>query len=251
MVNRKIESKYVANYVTPEPVQIWASTIPTGVGAVPQLYDCIPALVEGDGSFQRTGNKVQPTKHTVDVEVSFNNLRNDITNAAPLDSCSWDITAHVWYGYARRYKNVTDVNANSALILQQMLEDGQGNTAQWSGQPDIDQFKLNNEVVQLKHKSFRMYRPFGSQNEATLTGGLTTYFPQSLSKRFTLSFKPPKTLMFSEVTQVPQNYAPFMIVAYKHNDYTQGASIAPDAPDLLNKPALMMTARTHMWYKDA
>lgn len=249
VVSRAAETKYVAAPVTAEgPVQIWAATNP--VGGVPQLYDVFPGLAEGSGEFQRQGTKVSPTRHTVDVELAFNNLRNDISGGAKLDTCSWDITAHIWYGYVRRYKNTVSATTNAVAVLSEQMEDGQGNTSFWDGSPAIDQLRLNTEVLQMKHKAIRLYRPLGSQNTATLAGGLTTYFPQKISTKCTLSFKPPKTLLFDELQGVPQNYAPIMIVAYKHNDYTPGASISADGPSVLSKPALMMYARTHMWYKD-
>lgn len=249
---KKSETFYVAEDVFPEgPVEIWAATYP--VAGTPQLFDVVSALTEGVGEYQRKGVKVNPTRHTVDVELAFNRLRQDITGGDNLDTCAWDITAHVWYGYARRYKNVVDATslANATTLLGQMLEDGQGNTAPWDGSPNVDQYKLNTEVFQLKHKAVRMFRPLGNQNLATLANGRTTYFPQKISAKMKLSFKPPKTLLYDELQGVPQNYAPIMIVAYKHNDYTQGANISADGPNVLNKPALMLTARSHLYFKDA
>lgn len=248
---KKTETNYVAEDVFPEgPIQIWAATSPAG-GPTPQIFDVMSALQEGVGEFQRKGVKVSPTRHTVDVKLAFNNLRQDITGTGTLDNCAWDITAHVWYGYVRRYKNVVDVTNNAAALMGQMLEDGQGNTLPWDGSAAIDQFKLNTEVFQFKHKAVRMFRPFGSQNVATLAGGQTTYFPQKLQANLKLSFKPPKSLVYDELQGVPQNYAPVIVVAYKHNDYTQGANVYADGPNLLNKPALMMTARSHLYFKDA
>lgn len=250
VMKRQIETKYVAEEVFPEgPVQIWAATSP--LGGTPQLFDVCPAVQEGTGEYQRNGVKINPTSHVVDVELAFNRLRQDITGGDSLDTCSWDITAHVWYGYAKRYRNTVDVINNAPALLGQMLEDGQGNTFSWDGSPAVDFNKINSEVFQLKHKSVRLYRPFGQQNRATLGGGSTTFFPQKISARMRLAFKPPKTLQYDELQGVPQNYAPIMIVAYRHNDYTQGANIAADAPNVLNKPALMLDAKAHMYFKDA
>lgn len=250
VVKRSAETKYVAENYSEAPVSLYGSTVPTG--GSPQLFTVIPAVAQGDGeSYMRDGDKISPTKHVVDLDLRFNNTITDVSGASHLDECAWDITAHVWYGYVRKYKNGVDTLANAASLLQELLDDGAGNNIPWDGSAYINLFKTNTEVFTgLKHKKIRMFRPLGQQNAASVAGGMTTYFPQTIRKSLRLAFKPPKTLLYDEADQIPQNYAPVVIIGYQHNDNTQAANTTAGSKSVLNLPALIMGMRMHMWFKD-
>lgn len=249
VMNRIVETKYVGEPVSVHPIDIYGDVLPAG--GLPQLYDVLPSVGEGVAEFQRNGTKISPTRHIVDLDLRFNQQQAEVSGATALADCAWDITAHVWYGYAKRYRNGVDVLANAALLLAQQFEDGQGNTTRWKGDPLAEFTKLNSEVYTLKHKAVRMYRPLGTQNDATIAGGVTTYFPQHIRSKLRLSFKPPKSLLYSETTNLPENYAPIVIIGYCHNDFTQAANTAIGAPTLLNRPALQACFFSHLWFKDA
>lgn len=254
VMRKNIETKYVSDLIgQPEgvPFELYGSVVPT-LG-VPQLYTACPAVTVGDNGYQRTGQQINPVRHTCTLDVEFNNLRQDITGGGGLDACAWDITCHIWYGYARRYKSQVDLQANAAPILQTMFEDGDGTSSPFTGAPHDALKKINSDMIVVKKKSFRMWRPFGAQNQATLAGGLTTYFPQTIKKRVKLVYKPPKTLRYDEAAIDPENYAPFFIIGYEHNDATQASNNAtPSAPaSILTKPALQFVALQEMWFKDA
>lgn len=251
VVRRSAETKYVAENYSEAPIAIYGDTLPTG--GVPQLFTVVPAVVQGDGeSFKRDGDKISPTRHVVDLDLRFNNTVADASGTGYLDDCSWDITAHVWYGYVRKYKNAADTMTNATSLLGELLDDGAGNNIPWDGSAYINLFKTNTEVFTgLKHRQIRMFRPLGQQNAATLAGGLSTYFPQTIRKSLRLAFKPPKTLIYDEADGVPQNYAPVVIIGYQHNDNTQASNITHSPPTTaLNGPALIMAMRMHMWFKD-
>lgn len=248
--NRKTETKYVGEMLASEPTDIYASTLPTG--GIAQLYDCVPQVSVGDEEFERNGVKIQPTKHSVDLDFRFNERAVTASPAGQhVSTLAWDLIVHVWYGYARRFKAVTEVTANQNTLVAQHLEDGQGNNVAWTGGPLDDFNRLNKEVMVLKHKSFRMYRPQGDQNDGT--GIQQTYYPQVIRKRMTLGFKPPKTLLYNDNVAIPDNYAPFIIVGYQHADGTAGSTQVynPSAPALVNIPALQMSMKNHLWFKDA
>lgn len=248
--NKKTETKYCAElYAEGTPTDIYGHTFPGGVN--PQLYDCLPGVSIGDDEFNRTGVKIQPTRHTVDLDIRFNERRLSALPAAKMAAVAWDITCHVWYGVARRFKNNSEVAANAGTLLQQLLEDGQGNLALWDGTALADFNKINKETMVLKHKSFRMFRPLGSQNTADTTQ--STYFPQAIRKRLTLSFKPPKTLLYNDNVDLPDNYAPFVIIGYQHNDGTNASYLqyVSQSPSVANCPALQMCMKSHLYYKDA
>lgn len=253
VLNRRSETKYRAEtlYTDGPALAIYGDVAPTGVPT--QLFRALPTLAIGDGGFQRDGQKVSPVKHTMELDFTFNNLLRDITNTGGIDACSWDLTVHVWYGYAHRYKSLNDVGLNSSAIVNEMYELGNGNSGRFTGAPFDIMRKINTDVLSVKRKSFRMFRPLGSQNQATLSGGLTTYYPQTIKKHITLAFKPPKTLMYDETYSVPENYAPFVIIGYEHNDATQSANTLLTNPPtaIANAPALLVQGLMKLWYKDS
>lgn len=248
VMNRKTETKYVAQLLATEPTDIYGHTMPAN--GLPQLFDCLPALSTGDEEFHRTGVRVNPTKHTVDIDLRFNESKLSSLPAIKMAAAAWDIQVHVWYGYARRFKNSAEVLNAAPTLLSQLLEDGQGNNVYWDGTSLADFNRLNKEVMVLKHKKFRMFRPSGSQNTADSTQ--QTYFPQVIRKRVSLSFKPPKTLMYNDNVDLPDNYAPFVIIGYQHTDGTNASSIQyiPQAPTVANCPALQLSMKSHLWFKD-
>lgn len=247
VVNKAAETKYVGELVANEPTGIYGSTLPTGGQA--QIFDVCPSIAEGSAEYQRNGVKIVPTKHFCDLDLAFN-TNDDISKTGLLDNCAWDINVHVWYGYVRRYKYSPDVLTNATTILNNLLDLGEGTTAPWSGGPYDHMNKLNTEWFQLKHKVVRMYRPLGTQNQATLAGGLTTYFPQTIHKTLRLSFKPPKVLQYNEGNVLPENYAPVVIIGYQHNDSTQASNAFGAGSTILTCPALQMMLKQHMFYKD-
>lgn len=249
--SKKTETKYVAQLLSTDPTDIYAATLPTGGN--PQLFDCMPQLSIGPAEYQRDGVKVMPTRHSVDLDLRFN-TRNILPNQGStqqIETGAWDVQVHVWYGYARRYKNVVDVLGNEVNLLQAHLETGAGANSEWLGGPIDDFMQVNKEVMVLKHKTFRMFRPLGDQN--TADGIQQTYFPQVIRKHLRLSFKPPKTLLYNENVGIPDNYAPFVIVAYQHSNGSQGANTVynPASPSVINIPALQMYMKSHLWFKDA
>lgn len=250
VVNRGRETKYVAQELFSQPTPIYGDTYPTGA-PVGQIYEVVPDLAEGTAEYERLGVKVQPTRLYADVDLRFNNKTQVLEGGTPLDRSSWDIDCHIWYGYVRRYKNTQDILANNSNIINNLLENGAGATFRWGGGP-YDHFNvLNKEWFSMKHKVVRMYRPLGAQNQATVAGGLTTYFPQEIHKVVRLSFKTPKTLLYNETNVIPENYCPVVIIGYQHRDGTQAANSTTDTTTYLGKPAIMMNMKRHLYYKDS
>lgn len=255
VMKKSQETKYVSEALVAvggSPFQVYGDVLP--LGGTPQIIPTLPLLAEGVAPFQRVGQQVQPVRHTTTLDIEFNSLIQDISGGGGLDACAWDINVHIWYGFARRYKKAVDITgANAIDILSNMLEKGDGTNQKFGGAPHDALFKANTDVLQVKRKSFRMFRPFGAQNQATLAGGLTTYYPQMIKKRVKLSFKVPKKLKYDEVDTDPENYAPFFIIGYEHNDNTQASNDAstPPGSTILTKPAIQFVGRSELWFKDA
>lgn len=256
VMKRSMETKYAAVTLSQEggqAYQVYGDVLP--LNGTPQLVPTLPPVNQGDAGFQRIGQSVMPTRHTATLDLEFNNLAQDISGAGGLDACAWDVNVHIWYGFARRYKKASDLDVlvNAQDICNNMLEEGNGSSIRFDGSPHIALMKTNTDVLQVKHKVIRMYRPFGAQNQATLAGGLTTYFPQAIKKRVKLVFKTPKTLKYDEDDGDPENYAPFFIIGYEHNDASRASNNATPAapPSILTKPAIQFYGRSELWFKDA
>lgn len=255
--NRKTETKYASSN-TPEYTYqaVYGSTTPTG--GIPQIFGCLPQVPVGtdESSYTRSGNKLNPTRHVTDLRFVFNDdpILLSGGNPFPAAQAGWDITIHVWYGFAKRYKQLNDaVIVNGLTLLQEHLQDGQGNEFPWSGQLLAELQDVNKEVFNLKHKTLRMYKNAGLANAGDVTSpSLST--PMSEAKRMRLTWKAPKTLTYGDETKIlPENYAPIMIVGYCHNDATQ-ASFVANAGATANLdyiPAIKMCKVDKLYYKDA
>lgn len=264
VLNKKSETMYAGvdlpTSYSPNPFQaLYGATLPTG--GVGQLFTCLPQISQGQGTFTRRGNKIQPTRHTTDIQFVFNEdaaLQYTPSGGSPTNypiaQAGWDIRVHVWYGFAKRYKRVTEI-ATSAVttnILQTMLQDGQGDSQEWNGLITDELLDLDKEVVTMKHKSFRMYKNAGLANVGDpISPSLTT--PMATAHRMRINWKVPKTLLYAEETSlVPENYAPFIVIGYAHNDGTPASNTGNSGAtsDLSRIPAIKFFKADKLYYKD-
>ena len=195
--------------------------------------------------------KIEPTKHCSDLQFCFSPelLISSGGPATRIDSVAWDVTVHVWYGYVRRYKSMDDVNGNKIFIAQNLFEIDGSTQTRFSGKMGDLMNERNSEFGALKHKSFRMFKDQGNAN--TLT---SEYFPTVTQKRLRLWFKPPKSLKYADDTSFyPENYAPFILVGYCHNDNTQASNSNNAGPttNIAQLPAVQMLQVNKVWFKDA
>lgn len=263
--NRKVETKYAGvdmpSSYSPNPFQaIYGAVLPTG--GVGQLFTCVPQITQGDTTFERQGNKINPTRHTTDLRFVFNEdaaLQYTPSGGSPTNypiaQAGWDITVHVWYGFAKRFKRVSEIAgvANTTNILQTMLQDGQGNSQEWNGLLTDELLDIDREVVTMKHKKFRMYKNAGLANVGDpISPSLTT--PMSTAHSLHINWKPPKTLLYGEDSSlVPENYAPFIVIGYCHNDGTPASNTGNSGAtsDLSRIPAIKFFKADKLYYKDA
>lgn len=250
VVNRTSETKYVAE--NQDAIAIYGDTYPGGGSA--QVFTCLPDVSQGDESLMRNGNKLNPKRHTTQLQFTFNDdPQIDVggTNT-PASRAGWDITVHVWYGFARRYKSVADVAANGANILSEMLDVGNGSQSRFTGIMNNELFEVNKEFLQVRHKTARLYKNAGLDNVLDTTSpSLST--PEILCARMSLGWKTPKVLNYKDESSViPENYAPFIIVGYVHNDGTQASDQANTGPttNILQVSALKMWKTDKLWFKD-
>lgn len=256
--DRKVETKYVYDNQTRTYAGIYGDSIVSYVasplGGQSQLYLCLPQISQGDDAENRVGNLINPVRHITDLKFVFNEdaLVTSGSGNVPAAQAGWDITVHIWYGYACRYKTIDDVNANDLFICANAFEDGVGGPVRWSGRLLDETNTVNRDFVQLKHKKFRMYKNAGLANVLDVVSpSLST--PMAQAKRLQLKWNPPKVLRYpTDSAIIPENYAPFMIVGYCHNDATQASNILNSGPstNVLEIPALKMLQVNKLFFKD-
>lgn len=254
-MSRQLETQYVVDNREQDYVAIYGDTTPAS--GAPQVYTCLPQVTQADAdtSSGRRGLKLQPKKLRTDLRFIFAPEQLISTGGSParVDSCAWDVTVHIWYGYVKRYKTCSDVQANAQFICDNLLEIDGATQARFSGRLQDELFEKNKEFASVKHKKFRMFKNAGLPNILDNTIPAQN-FPVQDATRVSLSWKPPKTLLYADETSVlPENYAPFMIVGYCHNDGTQASNTSNGGPTTnpLQVPAIQMLQVNKLWFKDA
>lgn len=252
--NRNTETNYVADNSAFNYEAIYGDVIPTATPSAPQLYTCVPPVTQGDTSYERQGERINPVKHRTDLIFAFS--KEQLIAGTPnlrVDQAGWDLTVHVWYGFARRYKHIADVQGNMPLILNNMFDDGNGVNTRWTGLLSDELKQVNTEIVSLKHRKLRLFKNAGLDNVLdTVAPSLTA--PEQMVQRMSINWKIPKSLRYEiDSSPYPENYAPFIVVGYCHNDLTQASNDSNDSPtnNVLEIPAVSMCQVNKLWFKDA
>jgi len=252
VMRKQTETQYIVDNPELNWTAIYGDTYPTG-GAT-QIFACLPQIVQTDDptSSGRRGIKIQPTKHTTDLQFVFSDepLYGASAPGARLDSLAWDVTVHVWYGFIKRYKSTDDVNANKVFIANNLFEIDGANQTRFSGRIEDLMNERNTDFGTLKHKSFRMMKSSGNAN----TGTGEQYEPALTQRKLRLPWKAPQSLKYADETSFyPENYAPFILVGYHHNDGTQASNSnnAGETTNIAQLPAIKMLQVNKVWFKDA
>lgn len=254
VMKKQTETQYIVDNAELNWGAIYGDTVPTGGGT--QIFACLPQIVQTDDptSSGRRGIKIQPTKHTTDLQFIFSDELLYGPGPGPgarLDSLAWDVTVHVWYGFVKRYKSTDDVNANKVFIANNLFEIDGANQTRFSGRIEDLMNERNTDFGSLKHKSFRMMKSSGNAN----TGTGEQYEPAVTQRKLRLNWKAPQSLKYADETSFyPENYAPFILVGYHHNDGTQASNVSNTVgttTNLAQLPAIQMLQVNKVWFKDA
>lgn len=251
VMKRQIETQYVVDNHELDWQAIYGDTYPTG-GAT-QVYACMPQVIQQVAEADdRRGIKIQPTKHVTDLQFILSDelLYGSSAPGVRLDSLAWDVTVHVWYGMVKRYRSTDDVNANKVFIASNLFEIDSGNQVRFSGRIEDLMNERNKEFGTLKHKSFRLMKSAGNAN----TGTTDQYQPAITQRKLRIPWKVPKNLKYADDTAFyPENYAPFILVGYHHNDGTQASNSnnAGETTNISQLPAVKMLQVNKLWFKDA
>jgi len=250
VVNRNVETKHAYQTLFTNWQPQYGSMLPTS--GQPQLYNALFDVTSGTTGDQLVGNIMRPTRIYNDLQILLNDRTTDVGGANSLLYDGWDITVHVWYGTARRYKVTGDVIANAPDLLTKMFDNmfSPGTQVGFTGKYTDQLNPVNREYFNLKHKSVRLFKGPGINNTADAVSS-SLYTPSKTQATMRLSWTPPKTLHYNDLEGLPQDFAPFFVIGYVHNDTSQAANSATGAASVLTKPALLIQAGQHIYFKDA
>lgn len=229
IVRRKEETKYVSAQLQQMVPMGQALVTPAG------FFNCLTAVTQGVGDYQRVGEKISPVKAAIDF--SFN-WTNDQSN-------NQDVVVNLWVVIAK--------GANSRVALPsvpvgQFLNVGNGTNRDPDdgNQPlmlnQINHMPLNKDQYQgLRHYQFRMCRGTGAQaNQGPATIVAPTGTAAREDQRYIrYTWKPPMLKYNLNTDAFPTSHYP----VYGYWVTNADGSAYGDT--------LHISTRTHLWFKDA
>jgi len=273
VVNSMAETKYIGQWLTTTAIQngvspfnpyAWENVVQQ-LGALPggtaAWRIALPAMIQGDETYTRQGNRIEPTGHHVKMTLRF--APEWVDGVAQAQDNPLDVTAYIFYGYIKSLKTyqgsaAATYNGSSMCVTgqneatrayQRLLDVGDGTQTSFSGDIGVAQYPLS-DYVNMRVKKVHLRRGLGYVNTNAGNGGAVgSVSPQNtLSRTFSLKFKPPAKLAYREETDIyPENYAPVFAVGYVFNDATaSGNNAAPAYPS----GQLEYIAQAQIWYKD-
>lgn len=231
----------------------------TVAGVVAQdWYRAIPKVFQGNSSYNRIGNKIRPTKCTLDLLVKF-----DVTDVQTRDVYA------VFYMLTPRQTPVytsTSIQQPYPATAYTFLDNGAGSKINYNGTWLATQFPVDKEGFILHHKKIiRLHKPSGSSNGAGVVSSVVDTSGNSLSihplgsgaggtgmyssggqvrQQLRFNVPVPKSMMYdSESTSIPSNCGPVWGIGYYYADGT--------AADTGLNGLLKLSAITKLFYKDA
>jgi len=206
------------------------------------LADVIPMLPyidqdNGNGvAYQRLGTKISPKSIYSDVHVS---IYPDLLRSTA-------VIVHCYVLTSKQFKNMNSVISSAPIT--KLLRTGDANQYfNFDGNIDVSMLPVNNvEFNLIKHIKFKLCKNTGLTQDETGAGNQPIAGP--LSKAFRVKLDPPKKLIYEQdagsprSVHYPNNYAPFMLIGYTHQD----GSIL----DYANQDIRVMV-RNNIWYDDA
>jgi hypothetical protein len=196
-----------------------------------ELYRVIPTLYQGIDDYQRVGDKITPIKTNVSFEFQF-------SQAAEI---GLDLTVHL---FMLRSKQIKDWDFRDSIpVSTALLDNGQGAGTAFDGTTALAQYPPYKKLFSvLHHRSFRMVKGTGIMNGTPVPPAIGLTSPAQSYHRLNLSVKVPKLTYAKAAATTPDNDCPVWVCGFVRNDSgTFNNFITP----------LLVTARSHMWFKDA
>lgn len=271
IVSRQEETKYHAEQLLTKYQLDWGiHTYADPAAGTPNgdILPLVPSIMEGDGSWQRSGAKVKPTKCRVDVEVS---IAENPLGLTPITPFTADIYVVMYLLRSKTFKNYRQfVEATKAGdFIGDLLNNGDGTSkyfgnAMLIGSPPTSIVYSNATDLQLpvNSKYFTLVKKkiVRLTKNAGLSYGDGVPNAPNLGKsswRGSFTYTLP-TLTYDEYAQNTQYVGP-----YPTNNCTFlaiGSALANGLDSLtyqngevsgvLGNP-MLLNVRNHVWYKDA
>lgn len=157
-------------------------------------YPLLPAITQGQGYNQRIGNRIQPTSLIVDGAVTFNDYGEGFIGV-PLRVIVMVLQS----------KSVKDTNLLPDPNISTLMDNGTGG-APWDGSTTNSFFPVNTEeFTVLAKRTFKL-------------SDVTAENSVCMSKRYKMSIKCPKQLMYEGTGNYPTNFAPFIVLGWCRDD---------------------------------
>jgi len=229
VVARKEETKYVSAQL------LQGVTIGQGFITPVDFKNCLTPLTQGVGDFQRIGEQVTPVKARVDFTFNWTNEQSN----------NQDVVVNLWIVTVKGYDSRGAIpNTPGGQFLN--VGDGTNRDPNDPSQPlmlqGINHMPLNkDQYTSHKHYRFRMRRGTGAQaNQGPATIIAPTGVLASEDQRYmSYTWTPPVLKYNAAGDQFPTKHYP--VFAY----------YATNADGSAYGDTLHISARTHLWFKDA
>ena len=237
IVKRAIAAENETKFVS-EPVVINQPRNST-IAVVGDVSPCLPKLVQDEGkgaAYERIGTKVTPKSVMVHITASLTKSLNR----------SVAITVYWYILESKRYKNLRDTLANVQMPLLLRTGDG-GQTSTFTGLPYNASLPVNDtEFRVLRRGHFNLQKNTGDIQDSTTAGNQPLL--SVVQKTWSVKLKTPKRFIYDQdedsprLVYYPNNFAPFIVFGYTHQDQTAG--------DIVNQD-LSVSVRNSIYYDDA
>lgn len=207
IVNSNMERKYVQTLYA-GPFNAQANV------AANEMLSLMPKIAVGDGSNQRTGQKIKPKRLVARFVVTFNAKEGGVA------AQSADLFCRLWVLKSRSLKDQDAILSLAAPI--QFLDDGAGGTQAFNGN-EQDYFLRNEseEWQTIKEHRFRLSKASGLLN-GDFVAGYSEGNTNPTAREFTVVIPTPANLLYTDETAAvyPTNFAPVWCIGYCRMDGT-------------------------------
>lgn len=220
IINQQEETKYIRSEV------LRATQFNSQIASASECYGVMPAIGLGVAPYQRVGDKITFSHGRVDFHLGFSQA----------DTTARDITAVV---YMLRCKSVRAARLSGSIPITNLLEGGGVPSTSFDG-------TISNAQLTVAKENFQVLtRKVVHLQKVDTTDVLVTSQNANSSAKFSIPIKVNKKLSYDDTLDgsYASNDYVFFCVGYYYN--------SPDhVPDVLGT-ALLITATSHVWYKDA
>lgn len=265
------ETKYHAEQLLMKTQLDWGIHTYWSPSSIGDTMPLVPRIVQGDGSYQRIGSKVRPTRCRVDIEAAIAEVPNGITPLAG----QWTNDIYLVMYLLRpktvkNYQQFANVATTGADWTAELLDNGDGTSKAfgystligttpyiYSNASDL-QLPINREYWTLvKRKVVRLTKNYGQTNsdgtpQDNPNLGKSSYRGSFVYKLPTLKYDDDsKTVALNGGYPTNANMVLCIGAALANGCDSLQYGGEPLQPTGVLPNPLQLNVRTHYWYKDA